>query len=557
MITTPPSSSSSSSSDYDDNDNHDEQNYYVYKGIEDVPKDVTHVMIHRSVSIIERYTFQKCFHLTSVIMKEEPKPKSPRRRRKRSSSNSAYAINPSVMTPSSVNTTSTLIGIDRCAFGHCTSLQSIKLPEGITYIRQNAFRDCTSLTTIELPNTLKEIGSTAFRCCKSIHLIDLPFSVIKIGFGAFYHCENLISVCIRSSSRSRSRSSLSNDDNDDITICTRNDNEVSSLFSSSSSLFSSSLPTTLKIYPAAFRGCKNLVNIALPPPRPLPSDYNHNNNNKYKYKYIEFMERSGEFHVRKYPYFSKCTLLQQIFEQSERMSKNKKNQNNNKKEEDDDNDGIYIHKWLQYRFDNLPLHELCYQYSSSSSSLSSSLSSSSFIPHHHFVTMEGIQKIIQTNTKHNTIEAIDSFGFTILHLLVCCGWKISSELLRFVVGLNPSMVFVKAFNGMTPLELFWNCIGIHPLTISSSTKSTSTTSSLSTKNRISLIDAIRRGLHWNIIERIFILDPQTLLELEKVNEMTDLVPFLEAASLPQCSLDVLYELTRLSVSVIVTFANDS
>ena len=126
--------------------------------------------------------------------------------------------------------------------------------------------------------------------------------------------------------------------------------------------------------------------------------------------------------------------------------------------------------------------------------------------------------------------------------------------MRFVVALNPSMIFVKAFNGMTPLELFWNCIGIHHPT-SILTKS-STASTSSTKNRISLMDTIKRGFHWNIIERMFILDPQALLELEKVNKMTDLVPFLEAASLPQCSFDVLYQLTCLSVPVIITFANN-
>ena len=71
-----------------------------------------------------------------------------------------------------------------------TILNTVSLPEGVTYIDEKCFEDCVNLETIKLPDSLNNIGSYAFLHCglKEIHL---PNKLRRFGPRTFADCSNL------------------------------------------------------------------------------------------------------------------------------------------------------------------------------------------------------------------------------------------------------------------------------------------------------------------------------------------------------------------------------
>ena len=54
------------------------------------------------------------------------------------------------------------------AFGWCTSLQSIVIPDSVTEIGKEAFYGCSSLQSIVIPESVTEIGDETFKYCSSL-----------------------------------------------------------------------------------------------------------------------------------------------------------------------------------------------------------------------------------------------------------------------------------------------------------------------------------------------------------------------------------------------------
>ena len=75
--------------------------------------------------------------------------------------------------------------ISEMAFGDCTYMQGITLPDNIESIGANAFGYCRSLESIVLPDGLATIGEDAFASCSSLSSIVFPRSVTLIDDGAF------------------------------------------------------------------------------------------------------------------------------------------------------------------------------------------------------------------------------------------------------------------------------------------------------------------------------------------------------------------------------------
>lgn len=109
--------------------------------------------------------------------------------------------------------------IGACAFGNCTSLQTVKLPSEIKELAPYLFSGCSSLKKVTLPNNLESFseglffGCSAleelpfragitvlpeyvFAGCKSIKSIVFPQSVTKIGKKAISDCTALESVVL-------------------------------------------------------------------------------------------------------------------------------------------------------------------------------------------------------------------------------------------------------------------------------------------------------------------------------------------------------------------------
>ena len=137
-------------------DDGNNNNVFVYMGgDQEVPEDVTHAQIHKSVKIITESAFENCEHLVSIEMHDGVE----------------------------------IIELD--AFRHCTSLREIKLT-GVRIIKMNAFWQCTALKDVEFGDMLDIIGGCAFGCT-ALRNINIP-KVSIIEEGAFYGCKQLTEV---------------------------------------------------------------------------------------------------------------------------------------------------------------------------------------------------------------------------------------------------------------------------------------------------------------------------------------------------------------------------
>lgn len=87
-----------------------------------------------------------------------------------------------------------VVGISALSFANCKSLESVILPESLSYIEDSAFMNCDNLKFINLPNKLKSIEHNTFNDCKSLEQIKIPDSVTNIGMDAFKGCTNLSSI---------------------------------------------------------------------------------------------------------------------------------------------------------------------------------------------------------------------------------------------------------------------------------------------------------------------------------------------------------------------------
>ena len=82
------------------------------------------------------------------------------------------------------------------AFLGCTSLKSVKLPQGLKKLGFQAFSECESLQSINMPNSLEDIGSNCFAYCSNLDNVEFPDSLKHIGHNAFSFCSSLKEVIL-------------------------------------------------------------------------------------------------------------------------------------------------------------------------------------------------------------------------------------------------------------------------------------------------------------------------------------------------------------------------
>ena len=105
------------------------------------------------------------------------------------------------------------------AFDGCSSLTSIKIPEGVTNIGDDAFFGCDELPPhllvydkgtkcygwvgdkskcieVTIPEGVTSIGDMAFGFCSSLTSVYIPEGVTSIGHWAFARCSSLTSIKI-------------------------------------------------------------------------------------------------------------------------------------------------------------------------------------------------------------------------------------------------------------------------------------------------------------------------------------------------------------------------
>eukprot|EP00554_Chaetoceros_debilis_P008911 CAMPEP_0194100210 /NCGR_PEP_ID=MMETSP0150-20130528/1158_1 /TAXON_ID=122233 /ORGANISM="Chaetoceros debilis, Strain MM31A-1" /LENGTH=176 /DNA_ID=CAMNT_0038786545 /DNA_START=14 /DNA_END=541 /DNA_ORIENTATION=- len=113
---------------------------HIYHGLDNeiVPKDVTHLIVDSSVTVIKKDAFCGCRHLVSLIMGDNVKR------------------------------------IEDWACRCCPALLYVRLSKTLEFIGEWAFFHCDSLEALFLPSTVKEIGRWAFVSCESMRLLILP-----------------------------------------------------------------------------------------------------------------------------------------------------------------------------------------------------------------------------------------------------------------------------------------------------------------------------------------------------------------------------------------------
>ena len=146
-----------------------------------------------------------------------------------------------------------------------TNLISINIPKSVKTIGVQAFEYSKKLTSVTIPNNVTAIGDEAFMFCTSLTSVNIPLSINKIGYQTFRNCNKLTSITIPNSvtyiewNAFKDCNGLSS-----VTI----PNSVTTIgwnaFEGCSSLTSVTIPnsvTTIGQY--AFSGCSSLTSITI------------------------------------------------------------------------------------------------------------------------------------------------------------------------------------------------------------------------------------------------------------------------------------------------------
>ncbi|CAJ1967564.1 unnamed protein product [Cylindrotheca closterium] len=129
----------------------------VYTGqeITTIPRTVTHLVVASNVNTIEAFAFCQCHNLVSVEFYEG------------------------------------LEVISEFAFGYCTSLQKIKLPNSMRVVGRNVFTRCTQLQTVELNEGLLMLRDGVFSFCLGLKRLRIPSTVVEMERELLFSCSSL------------------------------------------------------------------------------------------------------------------------------------------------------------------------------------------------------------------------------------------------------------------------------------------------------------------------------------------------------------------------------
>lgn len=99
-----------------------------------------------------------------------------------------------------VDITSSIQEMGMGVFDSCTSLEYIRFREGaLKDIPRQCCYGCTALRTVILMNEPESIGPLAFGYCTALEQIEIPDSVTQIADNAFEGCDDLVIYCSKDS----------------------------------------------------------------------------------------------------------------------------------------------------------------------------------------------------------------------------------------------------------------------------------------------------------------------------------------------------------------------
>jgi hypothetical protein len=185
----------------DDGDDGDDDVFVYMGGDQEVPWNVTHVRVHKSVKIIPHDAFEHCTNLVSVEIHDGVEEIEEAafygtclRGIKLSGVRfiGAEAFN-SCTSLEDVEFGDKLETIRDLAFEQCTSIRNIKL-QTVRFIGIGTFGECEQLTDVKFPKDLEGIGELAFSDCPHLRRIAIPLKDNLLDEGAFHNCRDLSQV---------------------------------------------------------------------------------------------------------------------------------------------------------------------------------------------------------------------------------------------------------------------------------------------------------------------------------------------------------------------------
>ena len=225
---------------------------YEYSDAVSIPELVTYSGSIYSVVSIGKFAFGHCSGLTSVEI-----PNSV------TNIGDGAFFNCDGLTSVLIGNSVTRIGQE--AFYYCSGLTSIVIPNSVTNIEKSAFSGCSGLTSVVLSNSVPSIGDMVFSGCSGLTSVEIPNSVTRIGQEAFYGCSGLTSMEIPNSVTGigayafRGCSGLTS-----IVIPNCVTNIEQSAFSGCSGLTSVVIPNSVtSIGSYAFQGCSGLTSVEI------------------------------------------------------------------------------------------------------------------------------------------------------------------------------------------------------------------------------------------------------------------------------------------------------
>ena len=173
---------------------------FTYDGQNEVPKDITTILIGDNASEIKDGAFKDCKELESFVMNE-----GLLRIGKNAFENCQKLMNVRLLDVDyvgdeaflncsglvSIELGSNMQHIGMGALKNCSSLVSITLPPNVTFIGDYAFANCSSLKNANIMDGITKIPSYCFQNCTSLEQVILPSSIESVGDGAFENCPNL------------------------------------------------------------------------------------------------------------------------------------------------------------------------------------------------------------------------------------------------------------------------------------------------------------------------------------------------------------------------------
>ncbi|MDD3947258.1 MAG: leucine-rich repeat protein, partial [Clostridia bacterium] len=89
-------------------------------------------------------------------------------------------------TVTSIDLKTSLKAIPDYAFANCKILESITIPDSVTYLGRSAFQGCIALTTLDLSKTsIDAIRNETFYRCSNLSVVSIPSTITSIAHDAF------------------------------------------------------------------------------------------------------------------------------------------------------------------------------------------------------------------------------------------------------------------------------------------------------------------------------------------------------------------------------------